>query len=136
MELIISIGLPGSGKSTYYRKYLAKTHAQISKDLMSGSKKDQIQHDMITKALSQGQNAVIDNTSVTAEIRKPLIDLGHQLGARVVAYYFPCLVKDCIARNAQRDGKARVPNIAIYTMAKKFQAPTMAEGFDDIIRIE
>lgn len=68
MELIISIGLPGSGKSTYYRKALA-----ISKDLMNGSptRKGQIQIEMITQSLSKGLNAVIDNTSVTAEIRKP-----------------------------------------------------------------
>ena len=136
MELIISIGLPGSGKSTYYRKYLAKTHAQVSKDLMSGSKKDQTQREMITRALLQRKDVVVDNTSVTAEIRKPLIELGHQLGADVIAYYFSTSVEDCIARNALRIGRAKVPNVAIYTMAKKFQEPTMAEGFDDIVKIE
>lgn len=136
MELIISIGLPGSGKSTYYRKYLAGSHTQISKDLMSGSKKEQIQREMIIRALTEGKNVVIDNTSVTAEIRKPLIDLGHQYGANVIAYYFATTIKECIARNAQRDGRARVPNIAIYTMAKKFQEPTIAEGFNDILIIE
>src|SRR5208337_77077 len=134
MELIISIGLPGSGKSTYYRKCLAKTHTQISKDLMNGSttKKSQMQSEMITQSLTKGLNAVIDNTSVTAEIRKPLIELGHKLGAKVIAYYFPTSVKDCIARNALRAGRAKVPNVAIYTMAKKIQEPTLTEGFDDI----
>jgi predicted kinase len=137
MELIISIGLPGSGKSTYYRTALAKSHTQISKDLMSGSptRKNQIQIDMITQSLTKGLNAVIDNTSVTAEVRRPLIELGHKLGAKVIAYYFPTSVKDCIARNAQRTGRAKVPNVAIYTMAKKLQGPTKAEGFDDIITI-
>lgn len=90
---------------------------------------------MVIQALLQGKNVVIDNTSVTAEIRKPLIDLGHQFGADVIAYHFATTIKECIARNAQRTGRAKVPNVAIYTMAKKFQEPTIAEGFDDIIVI-
>ncbi len=34
LELVIFTGLPGSGKSTYYREHFAATHVHVSKDLM------------------------------------------------------------------------------------------------------
>ncbi|MDQ6645100.1 MAG: ATP-binding protein, partial [Chloroflexota bacterium] len=38
MELIIFIGLQGSGKSTFYRTYLAATHEHVSKDVLGNNK--------------------------------------------------------------------------------------------------
>ncbi len=34
MECVILIGIPASGKSTFYRERFAGTHTHISKDLM------------------------------------------------------------------------------------------------------
>ena len=138
--MIVFVGLQGSGKSTYYNKHFVRKrqyYVRVSKDLMTGSstKKRDTQREMISLALLKGLNVIVDNTSVSAAVRKPLIDLGHLFGARVVAYWFPMSVKECVARNAQRKGKAKVPNVAIYTMAKKFEDPTIAEGFDEVMKI-
>ena len=41
-------------------------------------------------------------------------------------------VKTAVARNRQREGKARVPDVAIFTTAKKLRPPTFQEGFDEV----
>lgn len=132
-ELIIFVGLQASGKSTYYQTHLAATHVHVSKDLMPKARnRDAKQLAMIDEALSQGRSVVVDNTNPTPAIRAPLIAMGRRHGARVVACYFETTVKDAVARNRKREGKARVPDVALFVAAKKMVPPGVAEGFDEI----
>src|ERR1043165_576173 len=132
-ELIILVGLPGSGKSTYYRAHFAATHAHISKDLMPNARRrDDRQEREIAAALAEGKSVVVDNTNPSREVRAPLIALGRRHGARIVAVYFETDVKTAIMRNSQREGKARVPDVAIFATRKKLVAPTLEEGFDEM----
>jgi hypothetical protein len=41
-------------------------------------------------------------------------------------------IKDCIARNALREGKARVPNNAIAATSNKLEIPSFKEGFHEL----
>jgi len=132
-ELVIFVGLPGSGKSTYFFAHFAKTHVQISKDLMPNARtRDDRQALQIDKALAEGKSVVVDNTNPSREVRAPLIAIGKRHGARIIAYYFECSVRLAIVRNAQREGKGRVPKVAIFTTQKKLQPPAPAEGFDEV----
>ena len=132
-ELLIFIGLQAAGKSTYFREKLAATHVHVSKDLMPNAhKRDVKQQQMIEKALQSGFNVAVDNTNPTPVARAPLIATGHANGARVVALYFEANVKDAVVRNRAREGKARVPDVAIYVAAKKLVPPTLEEGFDEV----
>jgi predicted kinase len=137
MELIIFVGLQGSGKSTFYNTYFAATHEYVSKDLLSNNRKPQRrQMQLIEEALEQQLSVVVDNTNPTPEVRKPLLEIGHLYGATVTGYFFKAEVKQCIERNRQRTGKAKVPLVAIYATAKKLQQPTYAEGFDALYTVE
>jgi predicted kinase len=132
-ELIIFIGLPAAGKTTLYRQRFAATHVHVSKDLMpTSAKRDARQLQEIEAALAAGKPVVVDNTNPTPAVRAPLIALGKRFGARVVAYSFETPVRTAIARNEGREGKARVPKVAIFTTAKRLVAPSVAEGFDEI----
>ena len=132
-ELIILVGLPGSGKSTYYRAHFAATHAHISKDLMPNARRrDDRQEREIAAALAEGKSVVVDNTNPSREVRAPLIALGRRHGARIVAVYFETEVKTAIMRNRQREGRARVPDVAIFATRKKLVPPTPEEGFDEV----
>ena len=133
LELIIFVGVPGSGKSTYYRQHFAATHVHVSKDLMPHARdRETRQRAQIEKALAEGRSVVVDNTSPTAALRAPLIEIGRRYGARVMACYFDVPARTAIARNASREGRARVPNVAIFTTLKKLAPPTVDEGFDEV----
>ena len=83
-------------------------------------------------ALGSGRPVVVDNTNPTAEDRRPLVELGHRFGARVVGYHFDSGVRDCLARNARREGRARVPDAALFATAKRLVPPSRDEGFDEL----
>ena len=133
MELIIFIGLQASGKSTFFHTHFAATHEYVSKDVLRNNKRpDRMQMQLIENAFTAGHSVVVDNTNPTVEARMPLIDLGKMYGARIIGYYFESQVSMCIKRNKQREGKARVPDVAIYATAKKLVPPSYAEGFDEL----
>jgi predicted kinase len=69
----------------------------------------------VRRCLSEGCNVVVDNTNVTLAERAALLELGRSLGVKSVIYYFESRLADCIARNAARTGKARIPDVGLYT---------------------
>ena len=136
MELIILVGLQASGKSYFYNSRFAATHVHISKDLMRNAKdRNSKQLALIEEALKNGKSVVVDNTNPRVSDRAPLIALGRKYGAKMIAYYFDAPVKECIGRNRKREGKARVPDVAIYVTAKRLQKPESEEGFDEVFTV-
>src|SRR3712207_1015795 len=110
MDLVIFIGLQASGKSTFFRERLSATHAHVSKDLFRNNRNpNRRQAQLIGTALEKGSPVVVDNTNPTIEDRLALIELGRELGAGIVGYYFESEVRRCIGRNRRRLGRERVP---------------------------
>jgi len=137
MELVILIGLQATGKSTFYQTYFASTHALVSKDLFRNNKnRARRQTQLIEAALQAGHPVVVDNTNPTVEERRDLIDLGHTYGVEIIGYYFQSQLRYCLERNQQRLGKARVPEVALYTTIKKLTSPTYAEGFHKLFFVQ
>lgn len=131
MELVLFIGLQGSGKSSFYWERLADSHVLVSKDLWPNARRREArQRRLISEALAAGRSVVVDNTNPTVEARSHLIAVGKAHGARVVGYAFESRLEDCLARNAQRQGHARVPEVGIYATRKVLRWPSLAEGFD------
>jgi predicted kinase len=129
-ELAILIGLPGAGKSTFFAERLATTHAHVSLDALGQSSgKRARQRRMIEAALAEGRSVAVDNVNSTRAERAELCALAAAAGARVVGYWLDAPPRVCLARNAGRTGRARVPPVAIFAFAKRFEPPTMAEGF-------
>jgi predicted kinase len=133
MELIIFIGLQAAGKSTFFRTHFATTHVLVSKDLLRNNKHRSLrQHRLIEAALQAGSSVIVDNTNPTVEDRAELIELGRMYAAEIVGYYFLPEVGQSLARNKQRTGKEKVPDIAIFATMKRFVHPTYEEGFDTL----
>jgi predicted kinase len=129
-ECVILVGLPGAGKSTFYRDRFV-SHVHISKDAYSGNKQAR-QDAALREALAQGRSSVVDNTHVTVEERAEVIAIAREFGARVVGYYIEATTREAVARNEQRMGKEKVPKVAIFTRAKRLVPPALAEGFDEL----
>lgn len=135
-EVAILVGLQGSGKTTFYRQVLARTHVHVSKDAFPNARKRQPrQLRMVQEALAQGLNVAVDNTNPSAEEWRPLIDVAETHNAPVVGYWFPPDVAGSLERNAARAGKTRVPEVGIYATLKRLRRPRPADGFDQIFQV-
>ena len=133
MELVVFVGLQASGKSTFFRERFAASHEPVSKDLFRNNKnRNRRQGQLVEAALRAGRPVVVDNINPTVGDRRPLVELGRRYGARIVGYHFDSGTRDCLARNARREGRARVPDVAIYATAKRLVPPSPEEGFDEL----
>lgn len=135
-ECVILIGLPGAGKTTFYRERFAATHDHVSKDLMRGIRKpSRRQEQLVAESLSNGHSVVVDNTNPSVAGRRPLIALARAHGAAVTGYYFPAEAADALRRNRTREGRERVPDVAIFAIRRQLEPPSTAEGFDRLFTV-
>jgi len=136
LELVLFVGLQGSGKSSFYRASFARTHALVSKDLFPNNRdRGRRQRRLIEEAFGAGRSVVLDNTNPTPEDRAAPIALAREHGARVVGYAFDTDVPTALERNRRREGKARVPDVAIHVTAARLRLPTPEEGFDALFTV-
>src|SRR3954447_25196077 len=100
MEVVVFVGLQGSGKSRFYRASYASTHALVSKDLLRNNRRPQRrQMFLIEEALREGRSVVVDNTNPTAEDRAAIIGLARRYEAGVTGYFFESRLGECLERN-------------------------------------
>jgi predicted kinase len=135
-ECVILVGLPASGKTSFYHERLAATHDHVSKDLMRHNRRPQHrQEQLIGQALGAGRSVVVDNTNPSAAVRAPLIAVARANGADVIGYFFHTDAAAALRRNRSREGHARVPDVAIFATRKKLQPPSYEEGFDRLFDV-
>jgi predicted kinase len=135
-ELVLLIGLQGSGKTAFVHARLTGTHLHLSKDHWPNARRREARlRRLLAEALAGGQRVVVDNTSPTPAERAPLIAIARAHGAHVVGLFFAQRLAGCLARNAQRTGRARVPEEALAITAQRLRPPAAHEGFDALFRV-
>jgi predicted kinase len=135
-ECVILIGLPASGKTTFYRERFAGSHDHVSKDLMRNVRQpERRQRQLLEESLSLGRSVVVDNTNASAAVRKSIIEIARAHQAEVSGYFFVTEAGDALRRNRARQGRERVPDVAIFTVRKHLEPPALAEGFDCLFAV-
>ena len=127
--MIIMIGLQGSGKSTFFQKYLSEDYIRVNLDTLKTRHQESL---LLNECLREGKSFAVDNTNPTREDRARYIPLAKENGYRIIGYFMESKIKDCIARNSLREGKARVPDKAIAATSNKLEIPSFDEGFDEL----
>jgi|SRR5687768_5492564 len=135
MECVILIGLPASGKSTFVGERFAATHALVSKDAMRNRQPQRRQEQLIAEALAAGRSVVVDNTNPRVADRAPIIAIARRFGADVAGYFFPTEAQVALRRNRARQGRDRVPDVAVFVAKKRLEPPTYGEGFDHLFTV-
>jgi predicted kinase len=132
-EVVILVGLPGAGKTTFFQQRFADTYVHVSKDRLPNNRRPaRRQAELIAEALAGGRPVVVDNTNATPAERSAVIAQARANRARVIGFVFDCTTRACVARNAAREGRARIPNVGIFATAKRFVRPVREEGFDEL----
>lgn len=130
--MAIMTGIQGSGKSTFCKNYLS-AYDRINLDTLHTRNKE---NNAIDEAFRAGNDMVIDNTNPTVEDRTKYILKAKKNGYRVIGYFMQSRIQECIARNEQREGKEKVPTIAITATSKKLEMPSYEEGFDELYFVQ
>jgi predicted kinase len=135
--VLVLVGLPGSGKSTWARRegvpVLSSDQIRL---LLADDETDQSIHKQVFATirgllrlrLDLGREVTaIDATNLTPKERRPYIRIARSRGAVAEAVFFNLPVETCLKRNARRPRK--VPEQAIHAMARKLVPPSLTEGF-------
>jgi predicted kinase len=143
VKLVITVGLPGSGKSTYLARLGVNA---ISSDeirrLIADDPHDQTMNArifsviryLIRQRIAAGRPVTyVDATHLTPWERKPYLTLAQSYGCTLEALFFDVPVEICIARNQARERV--VPEEAIRKMAQLMIPPSSEEGFAEITKI-
>jgi predicted kinase len=143
VKLFITVGLPGSGKSTYLARLGVNAIASDEiRRLIADDSRDQTMNARIFSAVrylirqriaAARPVTYVDATHLTPWERKPYVILAQRYGCTLDALFFDVPVEICIARNQARDRV--VPEDAIRKMAQQMIAPSLEEGFAEITRI-
>ncbi len=123
------MGIQASGKSEFCKRYLAENYCRVNLDTLKTRKNEQC---MIDECFAEKKDFVIDNTNPTKAARARYIPQAQAHGYRVIGYFMQSQLQECIARNNLREGKAKIPVVAIATTSKKLEMPSFDEGFDEL----
>lgn len=139
-RIVVLVGLPGSGKSTYLERLgITPLSSDVTRQLLADDATDQTIHARVFQCmryllrhrLAIGRPATyVDATHLTPVERRPYIKIAERYGCAIEALYFDVPVDVCLARNR---GRSRmVPEEAVRAMAAKLVPPGVEEGFSSV----
>jgi len=139
-RIIILVGLPGSGKSTYLERLgVTSLSSDLIRQLLADDATDQTIHGrvfntlryLVRQRLGIGRPVTyVDATHLTPDERRPYIKIAQSYGCEAEALFFDVPLEVCLERNR---GRARVvPEEAVRAMAAKLVPPSVEEGFSRV----
>jgi predicted kinase len=138
--VVLSIGLPGSGKSTWFKRHnILPLSSDMVRILLFDEVAEQRYQDLVFSTLRTMLRArllarrpwnYLDATNLSPHERRSWIKLAHDFGYEAHAVFFDVPPEVCMERNQRRD--RNVPEDVMQRMANKLRPPKFEEGFAKI----
>jgi predicted kinase len=138
--VVLAIGLPGSGKSSWFKRHsIHPLSSDLLRELLFDDAQEQRFQDLVFSNLRSMLKArliarrpmnYVDATNLTPHDRHSWIKLAKDYGYDVQGLFFDVPLEVCLERH-QRRGRV-VPEDIMRKMAGKLKAPTFEEGFSKI----
>ena len=148
-RMYMMIGAPGVGKSYYIEQHKNPGTLVISRDKirfsMLGEKDEYFSKEkavynefinQINMAIERGETFYVDQTSLNRASRNKLFSRLKVKPTYTTAIYLKSSLDKILKQNAQRTGRALVPEDAVINMFNSIEEPKLEEGFDEIWTIE
>ncbi len=142
--ITLAVGLPGSGKSTYFaRRGIHPLSSDTLRLWLLDDETDQSAQPLIfltlrgllqTRLRLGRKRNYVDATNLTPRERRPYFQLAAQYGYRMHAVYFDVPLATCLKRNQRRHRK--VPRAVMERMARRLAPPSRSEGFTKILTVK
>jgi len=132
LEIVVLVGYPGSGKSTFFKNYFSSgNYTHINQDTLKTFNKCLSETE---KSLRAQKSCVIDNTNGTREKRAHFVQLARKYNAKIRCFVMEACQNPLLAHhlNGMRGfrGERYVPEIAFRVF--KYEPVTPEEGFDHV----
>jgi len=131
-RVIFLKGIPASGKTTWAKKRINKDDdfMRVNKDDIrkmiggqwSPEKEElvkELEYELVLTGLQLGQSIIIDDTNFNPEHESAYRMLATEFEAEFEVKEFDTLLITCLARNAKREGRSKMPESVIIEMYKK-----------------
>src|SRR5688572_21296561 len=132
VDVALFIGIPASGKSTFYKEQFFNSHIRLNLDMLHTRRKLSL---LFRACLEAKQSCVIDNTNLKIKERAVFIDAAKTARFQAIGYFFVPDARRAQAWNGERHGTARVPDVALWSAIKSLEVPMLAEGFDALYTV-
>jgi len=138
-EMVIMVGFPASGKSTFVNKYFAPHgYHRVNRDTLGTAAKCK---KAAREALTEGLSVVIDNTNGSASAREEFISIAQEFGVPVRCFYLTTSFElaehlNYVRVRETKGAVRRIPPVAYNVYKKGFEKPSKSEGFEEVISIE
>lgn len=143
-KLILLVGIPGAGKTTYANEYVKSNPntVHLSSDLIraelygdesiQGNPADvfSLMQKRAVETLNNGKDVIYDATGITRKDRASIISICPKF-VKIECHIIWAPIEVCIERDAKRE--RTVGKEVIDKMLKRFQAPFYDECIDEII---
>ena len=139
-EVILFVGPPASGKTTFYQKHLQpQGYVHINRDTMGSWQKCVSECE---KAMELGKSIVIDNTNPDVDSRKRYLTVAEKHKIPMRCFVFTATIAHCKHNNRFRElkniGNSKykpINDIAFNTYLARYIQPDVIEGFTEIVQV-
>ena len=111
-ELILLVGRPGSGKSTYYQKHFSQTHEYVSQDEQGKNH----QKELFENFIDQQKNVVIDRQNHIRDQRDYFLKIAKKNGYQTCIIEFKADKNLCERRILEREGHPTITRTSDVSM--------------------